>query len=267
MVDIYVPGTLRVLYPPQRRLPLTSKGSPSIVVCDAGRDCSLRSEAEVVALVQKLQTQTRSQTAEEKQATFRELQEWIRELSRETNANNEKLVTALYRKERQVKAASQASTLLRTFANRARDVLDSFDRHAERVLDTHSQRELDEMSDYIVAYNPIFNEMREKADSYLKDTSDYWSAEVSSELRALIDEALELHKQGIYPLNSAKLVIIDCVKKRAGPACTDREAARTTVQAARKTAREVTAPRLERFDKRATKWLDSLDDRLFESSR
>jgi hypothetical protein len=248
-------------------LPLTSKGSPSIVVCEAGRDCSLRTETEVVGLLQKLQAQTRATTAEQKQATLHELQDWVRELSRETNANNEKLVTALYRKERQIKAASQASTLLRSFVNRARDVLDGFDRHAERVLDTRSQRELDEMSGYILAYNPIFNELREKADSYLKDTSDYWSAEVSSELRALIDEALEIHKQGIYPLNSTKLVIIDCIRKRPGPACPDREAARANVRAARKTAREVTLPRLEQFDKRATKWLDSLDDRLFESSK
>jgi hypothetical protein len=267
MVDVYVPANLKVMYPSRQRLPLTREGSPSIVVCEASRDCAVHSEAEIAALLQKLQAQTRSMTKTQKAEILHELQDWIGQLSRETNANNEKLIRTLYQKERRIKAASQTSTLLRTFVNRARELLERFNRHAERVLQSHSQRELDDMSEAITAYNPIFNEMSERADAYLKETSDYWSSEASSDLRSLIDEALEIHKQGIHPLNGTKLVIIDCIKRRPGPACSNIEAARATVQAARKTTSGVTIPRLNRFDSRVTAWLSSLDDRLFDEHK
>jgi hypothetical protein len=266
MVDLYVPENVKVMYPSRQRLPLSHDGSP-IVVCEASRDCAVHSEAEIAALFQKLQAQTRSMTKTQKAEMLHELQDWIGQLSRETNANNEKLIKALYRKERQVKAASQASTLLRAFNNRARELLERFARHAERVLDSRSPRELDDMREAITAYNPIFNELNERADAYLKETNDYWSSEVSSELRSLIDEALEIHKQGIHSLNNTKLVIIDCIKKLPGPACPDIKAARTAVQMARKTTSEVTLPRLDRFDSRVTKWLSSLDDRLFDTDK
>jgi hypothetical protein len=267
MVDVYVPANLRVMFPSRQRVPLIRDGSPSIVVCEANRDCVLRSEAEITTFLQRLQTQTRTMSGPQMTAMFHELQESIARLSRDLNADNEKLIKALARKERQVKAATQAWTLLRTFSNRARELLERFDRHAERVLETRSQRELDDISNAITAYNPVFDELSERADAYVMETRDYWSSEVSNELRSLFDEALAIHKQGIYPLNRTKLVIIDCIKKRPGPACASIETAHAAVQAARKNMSEVTLPRLERFAGAAAKWRQPLDDQLFEANK
>jgi hypothetical protein len=262
MVEVHVPlASFRVLYPLRGRLPLSSEGSPSIVVCEEGRDCNQLTTQEIASLIQKAQPRTQSMSAAEKQAFFREWADYARQLSRETNSDYAQLLTALLRKERQVAAASRTSLLLRRFVNQAREVLVRFDRHAERVLAHGDRRELEEMNKAYLAYNPVFDEMSERVDSYLKDTGDYWSAEVSAELRALIDEALEIHRQGIYTLNRTSMLIIDCLKKR--PECPGPKASRAAVQAARTTVHEVTLPKLDRFEKRSTEWLNSLDDRLF----
>jgi hypothetical protein len=262
MVEVSVAAAdFRILYPVNRHLPLSREGSPEIVVCEVRRDCNQLTTAEISALIQKAQPRTQSMTTAEKQAFFREWAEYARQLGRETNSDNAQLLTALLRKERQVAAASRASVLLRNFANQAREVLERFDRHAERLLAYGDRRESDEMTKAYLGYNPVFDELKQRADSYLRDAGDAWSPEVSAELRALIDEALAIHYQGIRTLNDTNALIIDCIKKR--PSCPGPEASRTAVHEACRAVREVTLPRLARFETRSKEWLDSLDDRLF----
>ncbi|HEX3478057.1 MAG TPA: hypothetical protein VHT91_23710 [Kofleriaceae bacterium] len=262
MVEVQVASaSFKILYPLRGHLPLSREGSPEIVVCEVGRDCNQLTTQQIAALIQKAQPRTQAMTAAEKQAFFREWADYARQLGRETNSDYAQLLGTLLRKERQVSAASRASVLLRRFVNQAREVLDRFDRHAERVLSHFDRRELDEMNKAYLAYNPVFDELSERADSYLKDAGDAWNPGVSAELRALIDEALEIHKQGIYTLNGMNTLINDCIGKR--PECPGPEASRAAVQAARRTVIEVTLPRLDRFEKRSTQWLASLDERLF----
>jgi hypothetical protein len=262
MVEVSVAAAdFRILYPVNRHLPLSREGSPEIVVCQVRRDCNQLTTAEISALIQKAQPRTQSMTTAEKQAFFREWAEYARQLGRETSSDNAQLLTALLRKERQVAAASRASVLLHNFANQAREVLERFDRHAERLLAYGDRRESDEMNKAYLDYNPVFDELKQRADSYLRDAGDAWSPEVSAELRALIDEALAIHYQGIHTLNDTHVLIIDCVKKR--PSCPGPEASRAAVRQACRTVREVTLPRLARFEARSKAWLDSLDERLF----
>src|SRR5436190_18917786 len=181
-------------------------------------------------------------TANDRAAFFRDWAAYARQLSTEMNANNAQLLAALFRKERQGAAASSASVFLKQFVNRAREVLVRFDRHAEHVLVVRDRAaraiELEEMRTADAAYNPIFDELTEKSDAYLKDTSDYWSPEVSSQLRALFDEALQIHQDGIYPLNTTLMLINDCIRRL--PRCPGTDAALTAVQKAAKTVRDVT---------------------------
>jgi hypothetical protein len=267
VVDVYVGSeAYRVLYPSRGRVTLSREDSPSIVVCEAHKDCALMTAADISALIQKSQSQVRSMTASERAAFFRDWAAYARQLSTEMNANNAQLLAALFRKERQVAAASSASVFLKQFINRARELLVRFERHAEHVLVVRDREarahELEEMKKAYLAYNPIFDELREKSDAYLKDTSDYWSPEVSGQLRALFDEALQIHQNGIYPLNTSSMLINDCIRQL--PRCPGPDAALKAVQEATKTVRDVTSPQLDRFEKRAKQWLGSLDDQLFD---
>jgi len=262
MVEVTVaPESFLVLYPSHRQLALSSQGTPSVVVCETGRDCSQLSEADVVRIIQKALPQIRSMTANEKAAFFREWADYARQLSRDANADIAQLFTALVRKERQITAASQASNFLLAYVNKVREVVVRFERHAERALVNRDLKGFDDINKAIVAYNPIFDQLSEKTDGYLKETSDYWSTDVSAELRALFGEAREFHKQCIYPLNVTKELINACIRRE--PECPGMAAARRDVQKARSSLRNVTTPRLDRFEKRATDWLDSLDGRLF----
>lgn len=267
MVEIHtVSADYRVLYPSRGRLPLSHEDSPSIVVCEARSDCTLNTTAEVIRLLHKAQPQVRPMTASEREAFFRDWVEYTRQVSQDTNANNAKLLTALVRKERQVAAASRAAILLKRFANRARELLVRFDRHAEQVLVQRDRAvrasELKEMNEAYVAYNPVFDELTEQSEAYLTETGDYWSPEVSVGLRALFDEALRIHHDGIYPLNTASTLINHCVRKL--PECPGSDTARAAVQRATKSVREVTLPQLDRFEARSKGWLGALDDQLFD---
>jgi hypothetical protein len=261
MVDVRVtPASFRLLYPMRARLPLSREGSPSIVVCEAGHDCGLLSAAEVTALIQKARPRAQAMSAEDKAAFFRDWAAYARQLSQETKSDNAELLAALVRKERQIAASSRASVLLRRYVNRARELVVRFERHAERALAYPSAAHVQQINQAAVAYNPVYDEMNVGTDAYRKETSDYWSPEVSAEFRALIDEALEIHTQGIYPLNRTLTLINDCISKQ--PSCR-RDAARAAVERAVQNAAGVTLLRLERFDKKTTEWLDSLDGRLF----
>jgi hypothetical protein len=262
MVDVRVAHpSFRLLYPLRARLPLSREGSPSIVVCEVGKDCGLLDASEVTALIQKAQARAQSMNAAEKAAFFHDWAEYARQLSQETQSDNAQLLAALVRKERQIAASSRASVLLRQYINRARELLVRFDRHAERALSYPSKAQFQQMNEAFLAYNPVFDEMNDHADAYRKETSDYWSSEVSAELRALIDEAMAIHRQEIYPLNRTLTLITDCLGKR--PACPGGDAALAAVQQAVRESRDATLPRLEAFDRKTTDWLESLNDRLF----
>jgi hypothetical protein len=265
MVDVRLAHpSFRLLYPLRARLPLSREGSPSIVVCEVGKDCGLLNAAEVSALIQKAQTRAQLMSPAEKAAFFHDWAEYARQLSQETNSDNAQLLAALVRKERQIAASSRASVVLRQYVNRARELLVRFDRHAERALSYPSKAQFKQMNEAFLAYNPVFDEMNDHTDAYRKDTSDYWSPEVSAELRALIDEAMEIHRRGIYPLNRTLTLITDCLGKR--PACPGGDAALAAVQQAVRESRDVTLPRLDAFDRKATDWLESLNGRLFGDS-
>jgi hypothetical protein len=262
MVDVRVrPSSFRILYPPRARLALTREGSPSIVVCEAGRDCGLQNAEDVAALIQKARSQAKVMDAEQKAAFFREWLIYARQLSQETSAENEKLFSALVSKERQITASVRASKLLRRFGNRARELVVRFERHAERALAYPTPRPIQQINQASLVYNPVFDEISEHADAYRKETADYWNAEVSGQFQALVDEALEIHRQDIYTLNAVLTLINDCRHKQRG--CPGADRARARVKQAVRRAHTVTEPRLDRFEKRTRDWLKSLDDKLF----
>jgi hypothetical protein len=261
MVDVRVsePG-FKLLYPPRARLPLTCEGSPAVVVCRTGQDCQLSGTDQVSAMLGKAESRIRDMTNEQMRTFF---EEWIAhtsEVSREANADNAELLAALVHGERRVEASSDASELLKRFTNRSREILDRFVRHAQAALDHPSHKPFEMMNEARSAYNPVFDELSEQSDAYVKKTSDYWSSDVSAEFQSLVERALAIHQQYIRSLNAELTLINDCVHRQ--PGCPGKDAARAQVARAVEKTRGEAMPALDQFERDSKVWLQSLNERL-----
>jgi hypothetical protein len=261
MVDVRVsqPG-IKLLYPPRARLAITCEGSAPVVVCRSGQDCQLSGADQVSAMLAKAESRIRNMTSEQMMAFFEEWKAHASEVGRETQAPNAQLIEALVKRERRIEAASEASSLLKRFANRSREILDRFVRHAPKALDHPSPMPFEQMNEASKAYNPVFDELSEQADAYRKKTSDYWSSEVSAEFQALVDRALAIHQLYIRPLNTELTLINDCVRKQ--PGCPGAAAARAQVTQAVEKTRAEAIPALDEFEKDTKDWLQTLNERL-----
>jgi len=248
----------RLLYPPRGRLPLSREGSPSLVVCQIREDCALLSTEEVARLIRAAQPQAQGMTEAQKAAFFRE---WL-DYAKQLGVENGELFATLVRKERQIEASTQASQLLSRFADRARELLVRFDRHALEAMDHPSNAPYGQINEARAAYNPVFDEMKDQRASYLQKTADYWPRDVSDRFSRLFEEALAFHYAEVFPLNEALHTVNDCHFKR--PTCPDRAKGRASVTAATEHVRAVALPRLDAFEKDLRAWLDDVGRRLFD---
>jgi hypothetical protein len=247
----------RVLYPPNGRLPITHQGSPTIVVCEVKRDCDVLTMEEAGRLIQRAKPSATRLSAGDKEDLFRL---WRDSLEAQGMQSGE-LVEALRRKERQVAASRAASELLSRFATRALEIVDRFRRHAPDALDHPSVGPLTQINAAVAAYNPVYEEMSEKADSYRKATADSWGEARSVQFQALVDEALDVHSR-IYSLNELAGLITDC--RHDWTTCPDKAAARSRIlDGVGRIAVEVES-RLQRFQRRKTAFLETLNEELFE---
>jgi hypothetical protein len=248
----------QLLYPPGGRLPITHQASPTIVVCEVEKDCDLLTMEEAVRLIKRAKPTTVSLGAEDKESLFRQWRDHLKNQGMERG----ELVEALRRKERQVAAARAASELLSRFGTRAKEAVERFRRYGPDALDHPSAGPITQINDAIASYNPVFNEMNERADSYRKATADAWGKKRSTEFQALIDDALAIHTR-IYSLNELGQLITDC--RHGWKTCPDRKAARSRVlDGAGRIAVEVDAQLLS-FGQRRKAFLEDLNEELFEA--
>jgi hypothetical protein len=199
-------------------------------------------------------------TMEQTRAFLQALEAHTSELSREADVDNKEFLAALVHGERRVEASSDASELLKRFTNRSREILDRFVRHAPTALDHPSPKPFEMMNEARSAYNPVFDELSEQSDAYVKKTSDYWSSDVSAEFQSLIDRALAIHRQYIHSLNAELTLINDCVHRQ--PGCPGKDAARAQVARAVEKTRGEAMPALDQFERDSKAWLQSLNERL-----
>ncbi len=247
----------RVLYPPNGRLPITHQGSPTIVVCEVKRDCDLLTMDEAARLIKRAKPSATRLSAEDKEDLFRLWRDSLRAQGMQSG----ELIEALRKKERQVSASRAASELLSRFATRAVEIVDRFHRHAPDALDHPSAGPITQINAAIAAYNPVYEEMSEKADSYRKATADAWGGVRSVQFQALVDESLDIHSR-IYSLNELARLITDC--RHGWTTCSDRAAARTRIlDGVGRIAVEVES-RLQLFQRRKTAFLETLNEELFE---
>jgi hypothetical protein len=262
-VDVRVSGgkrAFRLLYPPRGRVPVSRWEPPTIVVCEVEKDCGLLTTEEAARLVRRAIPSVASLRAEDKEAWFKL---WREFLNGQGLVGGE-LVEAILKKERQVAAASAASELLSRFSNRANEVVDRFRRYGPDAIAHPSVGPVTQINAAIAAYHPIYDELKEKTDSYRKATAESWGEERSAEFQSLVDEALRIH-QRIYALNALGTLITDC---RHGweKTCPDKAAAIVRVRvAAEHTAGEVESE-LTAFAWRRDRFLEALDEELLEAA-
>jgi len=263
MVDVRLnangPRAFRLLYPPGGRVTITHQGSPSIVVCEVHGDCELLTLDEATRLIGRAKPVAAKLSSEEKESLFRA---WLEKLE-EQGMQSGRLVEALQRKERQIGASRAASELLSKFSLRAREVFDRFRRHAHEAIDYPSPGPSAQINEAVARYNPVFDEMKEKGDSYRKATADYWGASRSAEFQRLLQDALAIHAE-IYTLNDLATLINDC--RNGMRSCADRAAARTRVlDGVDRVGGDVDA-RLGRFDRSTGSFLEAMNEALFEAT-
>lgn len=259
--EISLPARTRAFHVlfPLGPIPLGRGWSPTIVVCRVKRDCPLLTLEEARRLVQQAKPAVvqATLTAREKEAFFAG---WKKRLE-EQGMRNGPLVEELRRKERQVAAARAASELLSRFTNRAREIVDRFRRYAPDALDHPSSGPFLQINSAIAAYNPVYDDLNEKADSYRKATADSWGRVRSGEFQRLVGEALRIHGR-IYELNELGTLITDC--RHGWKTCRDRPAARARIlDGAGRIAGEVDAD-LNVFASKQNAFLERLDEQLFD---
>lgn len=262
-VDVRVSGgkrAFRLLYPPRGRVPVSRWEPPTIVVCEVEKDCALLTSEEAARLVRRAIPSVASFSAEDKEAWFKLWRDFLKGQGMVSG----ELVETLLKKERQVAAASAASELLSRFSNRAIEVVDRFRRYGPDAIAHPSVGPITQINAAIDAYHPVYDELKEKTDSYRKATAESWGEERSAEFQALVDEALRIH-QRIYALNALGTLITDC---RHGweKTCPDKTAAIVRVRvAAEQTAGEVDSE-LTTFVRRRNRFLETLNTELLEAA-
>ena len=107
------------------------------------------------------------------------------------------------------RSGNAASELLKRFSNRAGEVVDRFRRYGPDAIAHPSAGPIAQINAAIEAYAPVYDELKEKTDSYRKATAEFWGEGRSAEFQALVDEALRIHER-VYSLNALGTLITDC---------------------------------------------------------
>lgn len=100
----------------------------------------------------------------------------------------------------QIRAYGELSLFLNGYANRTTEMFMSFDNHAVEAIGYKNSGPTDQLNEAIKAYNPSFNELRDKSDQYIAEVQSFWGIDSAEAAKVILTEALTLHKSNILPL-------------------------------------------------------------------
>lgn len=207
-VRLLLPSHARCLifYPPNGRTTLKRpEARESITVALVEKDSpKWKSTDELRRLIRAstIQRDTQSLTPQQLDARLREWAESVRE---QTGQDNEAFVKLMVKKQGQIQEFTKVTTPLTKFLNRGLDFLAVFRRYAPVAVGFPQAEQ--ELMAAVRTYNEVFNELSESGEVYQAVVGTYWGASAAEEYRRLLARALLIHREDIYPLNEAILLI------------------------------------------------------------
>lgn len=207
-VRLLLPSHARCLifYPPNGRTTLKRpEARESITVTLVEKDSpKWKSTDELRRLIRAstIQRDTQSLTPQQLDARLREWAESVRE---QTGQDNEAFVKLMVKKQGQIQKFTEVTTPLTKFLNRGKDFLAVFQRYAPIAVGFPEAEQ--ELMAAVRTYNEVFNELSESGKVYEAVVGTYWGESSAGEYRRLLDRALQIHREDIYPLNEAVVLI------------------------------------------------------------
>jgi hypothetical protein len=127
------------------------------------------------------------------------LREWGESVREQTGQDNEAFIKLMVKKQGQIQEFTRVTILFTKFLNRSKEILAVFRRYApEAVGFPEAARQ---MVTTVNIYGEVFNEMSESGAVYQGIVETYWGKSSADEYRRLLDLALKIHREDIYPLN------------------------------------------------------------------
>jgi hypothetical protein len=215
-----------IFYPPNGRTTLKRPESrESVTVTLVEKDSpKWKSTDELRRLLRAspIQRDTKSLTPQQLDSRLRE---WAESVKEQTGQENEAFVRLMVKKQGQIQEFTRVTAVLAKFLNRGQEIAVVFRRYAPIAVGFPEAQ--GHLMETVRAYEPVFNEIKEMGEVYQAVVETYWGKSSADEYRRLLDRALQIHVEDIYPLNDVVTLINQLSYKKIKDKEEQQEAART----------------------------------------